>query len=158
MFKTHGKKRNLWLAAACMVLMCASEAAAETAVADVARIIDTSLPGKAAQAFVDGLRRRLDAEIKEYAEKIRTSSNVEALLAQKCAEAEAAYNAEMSRVSAMLMDALRSVAQKWLKGNKRGVTVIVPSNGALASSPGADVSDELRRLLDRVSIDFAKTK
>ena len=58
----------------------------------------------------------------------------------------------------MLMDALRSVAQKWLKGNKRGVTVIVPSNGALASSPGADVSDELRRLLDRVSIDFAKTK
>ena len=67
MFKTHGKKRNLWLAAACMVLMCASEAAAETAVADVARIIDTSLPGKAGQAFVDGLRRRLDVEIQEYA-------------------------------------------------------------------------------------------
>ena len=155
MFKTHGKKRNLWLAAACMVLLCASEAAAETAVADVARIIDSSLPG---QAYVDGLKRRLDAEIKEYAEKLRTSSNVEALLAQRCADAEAAYNAEMSRVSAMLMDALRSVAQKWLKGNKRGVTVIVPSNGVLASSPGADVSDELRRLLDRVSIDFAKTK
>ena len=109
-----------------MVLMCASEAAAETAVADVARIIDTSLPGKAGQAFVDGLRRRLDAEIKEYAEKIRTSSNVEALLAQKCAEAEAAYNAEMSRVSALLMDALRSVAEKWLRGNKRGVTVNRP--------------------------------
>ena len=72
-----------------MVLMCASEAAAETAVADVARIIDTSLPGKAGQAFVDGLRRRLDAEITEYVEKIRMSSNVEALLAQKCAEAEA---------------------------------------------------------------------
>lgn len=50
-----------------MVLMCASEAAAETAVADVARIIDTSLPGKAGQAFVDGLRRRLDVEIQEYA-------------------------------------------------------------------------------------------
>ena len=147
MFKTHGKKRNLWLAAACMVLMCASEAAAETAVADVARIIDTSLPGKAGQAFVDGLRRRLDAEIKEYAEKIRTSSNVEALLAQKCAEAEAAYNAEMSRVSA---------AEKWLRGNKRGVTVIVPASGALAASPGADVSDELRRRLDRISIDFTK--
>lgn len=156
MFKTHGKKRNLWLAAACMVLMCASEAAAETAVADVARIIDTSLPGKAGQAFVDGLRRRLDAEIKEYAEKIRTSSNVEALLAQKCAEAEAAYNAEMSRVSALLMDALRSVAEKWLRGNKRGVTVIVPANEALAASPGADVSDELRRLLDKISIDFTK--
>ena len=84
------------------------------------------LPGRAGQAYVDGLRRRLDDEIKEYAEKLRTSSNVEALLAQRCAEAEAAYNAEMSRVSAMLMDALRSVAQKWLKGNKRGVTVIVP--------------------------------
>ena len=151
MFKTHGKKRKLWLAAACMVLLCASEAAAETAVADVACIIDSSLPGRAGQAYVDGLRRR-------YAEKLRTSSNVEALLAQRCAEAEAAYNAEMSRVSAMLMDALRSVAQKWLKGNKRGVTVIVPSNGVLASSPGADVSDELRRLLDRISIDFAKTK
>ena len=156
MFKTHGKKRNLWLAAACMVLMCASEAAAETAVADVVRIIDSSLPGKAGQAFVDGLRRRLDAEIKEYAEKIRTSSNVEALLAQKCAEAEAAYNAEMSRVSALLMDALRSVAEKWLHGNKRGVTVIVPVNGALAASPGADVSDELRRLLDKISINFTK--
>ena len=156
MFKTHGKKRNLWLAAACMVLMCASAAAAETAVADVARIIDSSLPGKAGQAFVDGLRRRLDAEIKEYAEKIRTSSNVEALLAQKCAEAEAAYNAEMSRVYALLMDALRSVAEKWLRGNKRGVTVIVPANGALAASPAADVSDELRRQLDRISIDFTK--
>ena len=139
-----------------MVLMCASEAAAETAVADVARIIDTSLPGKAGQAFVDGLRRRLDAEIKEYAEKIRTSSNVEALLAQKCAEAEAAYNAEMSRVSALLMDALRSVAEKWLRGNKRGVTVIVPANGALAASTAADVSDELRRQLDKISIDFTK--
>ena len=139
-----------------MVLMCASEAAAETAVADVARIIDTSLPGKAGQAFVDGLRRRLDVEIKEYAEKIRTSSNVEALLAQKCAEAEAAYNAEMSRVSALLMDALRSVAEKWLRGNKRGVTVIVPVNGALAASPAADVSDELRRRLDKISIDFTK--
>lgn len=139
-----------------MVLMCASEAAAETAVADVARIIDTSLPGKAGQAFVDGLRRRLDAEIKEYAEKIRTSSNVEALLAQKCAEAEAAYNAEMSRVSALLMDALHSVAQRWLRGNKRGVTVIVPVNGALAASPAADVSDELRRRLDKISIDFTK--
>ena len=139
-----------------MVLMCASEAAAETAVADVARIIDSSLPGKAGQAFVDGLRRRLDAEIKEYAEKIRTSSNVEALLAQKCAEAEAAYNAEMSRVSALLMDALRSVAEKWLRGNKRGVTVIVPANGALAASTAADVSDELRRQLDKISIDFTK--
>ena len=139
-----------------MVLRCASEAAAETAVADVARIIDSSLPGKAGQAFVDGLRRRLDAEIKEYAEKIRTSSNAEALLAQKCAEAEAAYNAEMSRVSALLMDALRSVAEKWLRGNKRGVTVIVPVNGALAASPAADVSDELRRRLDKISIDFTK--
>ena len=137
-----------------MVLMCASEAAAETAVADVARIIDTSLPGKAGQAFVDGLRRRLDVEIQEYAEKIRTSSNVEALLAQKCAEAEAA--AEMSRVSALLMDALRSVAEKWLRGNKRGVTVIVPVNGTLAASPAADVSDELRRRLDKISIDFTK--
>ena len=156
MFKTHGKKRNLWLAAACMVLLCASEAAAETAVADVARIIDTSLPGKAGQAFVDGLRRRLDAEITEYAEKIRTSSNVEALLAQKCAEAEAAYNAEMSRVSALLMDALRSVAEKWLHGNKRGVKVIVLASEALAASPGADVSDELRRQFDKISIDFTK--
>ena len=115
-----------------------------------------SLPGKAGQAFVDGLRRRLDVEIQEYAEKIRTSSNVEALLAQKCAEAEAAYNAEMSRVSALLMDALRSVAEKWLRGNKRGVTVIVPVNGALAASPAADVSDELRRRLDKISIDFTK--
>ena len=38
----------------------------------------------------------------------------------------------------------------------RGVTVIVPANGALAASPGADVSDELRRQLDRISIDFTK--
>ena len=113
-------------------------------------------PRKAGQAFVDGLRRRLDAEIKEYAEKIRTSSNVEALLAQKCGRGRAAYNAEMSRVSALLMDALRSVAEKWLRGNKRGVTVIVPANEALAASPGADVSDELRRLLDKISINFTK--
>ena len=139
-----------------MVLMCASEAAAETAVADVARIIDTSLPGKAGQAFVDGLRRRLDAEIKEYAEKIRTSSNVEALLAQKCAEAEAAYNAEMSRVSALLMDALRSVADMWLHGIIRGVMVMVLASVALGASPGAVVSDELRRQFDKISIDFTK--
>lgn len=62
----------------------------------------------------------------------------------------------MSRVSALLTDALRSVAEKWLRGNKRGVTVIVPASGALAASPGADVSDELRRQLDRISIDFTK--
>ena len=55
-----------------------------------------------------------------------------------------------------LMDALRSVAEKWLHGNKRGVKVIVPASGALAASPAADVSDELRRQLDKISIDFTK--
>ena len=149
MFKTHGKKRNLWLAAACMVLMCASEAAAETA---VARIIDTSLPGKAGQAFVDGLRRRLDAEIKEYAEKIRTSSNVEALLAQKCAETEAAYNAEMSRVSALLMDALRSVAEKWLRGNKRGVTVIVPARRGRERRAPPPTRQDFHRFYEKIKL------
>lgn len=62
----------------------------------------------------------------------------------------------MSRVSALLMDALRSVAEKWLHGNKRGVKVIVLASEALAASPGADVSDELRRQFDKISIDFTK--
>ena len=57
-------------------------------------------------------------------------------------------------MSALVMDALRKCANDWLKVNKKGVTVIVPAGSALAYSAKADVSGEILKKLNAVTIDF----
>ena len=59
-----------------------------------------------------------------------------------------------ARVTALVMDALRKCAQDWLKVNKKGVTLIVPANSALAYSAKIDVSAEILKKLNAVTIDF----
>ena len=56
--------------------------------------------------------------------------------------------------TALVMDALRKCAADWLKVNKKGVTLIVPANSALAYSAKIDVSDEILKKLNAVTIDF----
>ncbi len=135
----------------------ASGAAAETvAVVDVARVIDASVPGKAGQRYMDGVKAGLDAEFEKYKKSLGAVKDGDARLAQKQAELAARYQAEFSRVTGRLLAELRRETADWLKGNKRDAAVVIPASAALAVSPAADVSAEIQRRLDALSIDFAK--
>ena len=135
-------------------LFAAAPARAEVAVIEVARVIDESAPGKAGQKYVDGLLAHLNAEFERFKQKNAKAKNAAQLAAQKQAELNAEYGREHARVTALVMDALRKCAQDWLKVNKKGVTLIVPANSALAYSAKIDVSNEILKKLNAVTIDF----
>lgn len=153
-----GIRRGLLLWTAACLMFAASAASGEVAVADVTRVIESSRPGIAGRAVLDELRGRLADELVRYAEKLGETPEAEAELSRRYAEAEAAYSAEVRRISEILTDVLRGAAQKWLKNNKRGVTVIIPADSALAASDGADVSDELLRQMDKIMVDFTQKR
>lgn len=135
-------------------LAAAAPARAEVAVIEVARVIDASAPGRAGQKYVDNLRASLNAEFERFRQKNAKAKNAAQLAAQKQAELNAEYGREHARVTALVMDALRKCAEDWLKVNKKAVTLIVPANSALAYSAKIDISDEILKKLNAVTIDF----
>ena len=141
---------------ALLLVVCtlAAPAFAEVAVVDVAHVIDASAPGRAGQKYVDNLRASLNAEFERFRQKNAKAKNAAQLAAQKQAELNAEYGREHARVTALVMDALRKCAEDWLKVNKKAVTLIVPANSALAYSAKIDISDEILKKLNAVTIDF----
>ena len=143
---------------ALLLVLCALAAAAparaEVAVIEVARVIDASAPGKAGQKYVDNLLASLNAEFERFKQKNAKAKNAAQLAAQKQAELNAEYGREHARVTALVMDALRKCAGDWLKVNKKAVTLIVPANSALAYSAKIDISGEILKKLNAVTIDF----
>lgn len=137
-------------------LAAAAPARAEVAVIEVAQVIDASAPGRAGQKYVDNLRASLNAEFERFRQKNAKAKSAAQLAAQKQAELNAEYGREHARVTALVMDALRKCAEDWLKVNKKHVTLIVPANSALAYSAKIDVSDEILKKLNAVTIDFTK--
>ncbi len=135
-------------------LAAAAPARAEVAVIEVAQVIDASAPGRAGQKYVDNLRASLNAEFERFRQKNAKAKNAAQLAAQKQAELNAEYGREHARVTALVMDALRKCAEDWLKVNKKAVTLIVPANSALAYSAKIDISDEILKKLNAVTIDF----
>ena len=135
-------------------LAAAAPARAEVAVIEVAQVIDASAPGRAGQKYVDNLRASLNAEFERFRQKNAKAKNAAQLAAQKQAELNAEYGREHARVTALVMDALRKCAEDWLKVNKKHVTLIVPANSALAYSAKIDVSGEILKRLNAVTIDF----
>ena len=143
---------------ALLLVLCALAAAAparaEVAVIEVARVIDASAPGRAGQKYVDNLRASLNAEFERFRQKNAKAKNAAQLAAQKQAELNAEFGREHARVTALVMDTLRKCAADWLKVNKKHVTLIVPANSALAYSAKIDVSAEILKKLNAVTIDF----
>ena len=135
-------------------LFAAAPARAEVAVIEVAQVIDASAPGRAGQKYVDNLCASLNAEFERFRQKNAKAKNAAQLAAQKQAELNAEYGREHARVTALVMDALRKCAEDWLKVNKKAVTLIVPANSALAYSAKIDISDEILKKLNAVTIDF----
>ena len=146
------------LAAALLLAFCAfaGPAFAEVAVVDVARVINASAPGKAGQKYVDNLLASLNAEFERFKQKNAKAKNAAQLTAQKQAELNAEYTRERGRVASLVMDALKKCANDWLKANKKKATVIVPASSALAYSADTDVSREILKRLNAVTIDFTK--
>lgn len=131
-------------------------AEAEVAVVDVARVIDASAPGKAGQQYVDNLQKALNEEFERFRKAHEKDKDGEQKIAQKQAELNAEFFRERDRVTALITAELRKAADAWIKSNKKGVTVIVPAHAALGFAKGADVSAEILKRLNTVTIDFTK--
>ena len=146
------------LAAALLLAFCALAAPAfgEVAVVDVARVIERSVPGKAGQQYIDKLRESLNKELTDYTASVLNDKDAAQKTAQKQAELNARFNAEYSRVSSLMGAEVRKAVAAWLKANKKGVTLVVPAGAALGFKPEADVSGEILKRLNRVSIDFSQ--
>lgn len=140
----------------CALIAAAPALAGEVAVIDVARVIDASAPGKAGQKYVDNLLASLNAEFERFKQKNAKAKNAAQLTAQKQAELNAEYTRERGRVASLVMDALKKCANDWLKANKKKATVIVPAGSALAYSADTDISREILKRLNAVTIDFTK--
>lgn len=130
--------------------------AGDTAFVDVARVIDSSLPGKAGQRYIDGVKADLDAEREKFKKSLGGAADNDPRLAQKDAQLTARYREEYSRVTGLLMGELKRVTSGWLKTNKRGFTSVLPSGMALAVARESDVNADILRLFNAVTIDFAK--
>ena len=144
------------LLAALLLALSAPALAGEIAVVDVARVIDASLPGKAGQKYIDGVKASLDAELAKYRASLGPAAEGDARLAQKEALLAARYQKELSRVTSLLVGELRKAASDWLKGNKDGVTLVLPASQTLAAAPETDVNAELLRRLNAAVVDFTK--
>lgn len=131
-------------------------AEADVAVVDVARVIDASSPGKAGQQYVDNLQKALNDEFERFRKANEKEKDGEKKIAQKQAELNAEFFRERDRVTALVMAELRKAADAWIKSNKKGVTVIVPAHTVLGFAKGADVSAEILKRLNTVTIDFTK--
>lgn len=146
------------LAAALLLAFCAlaAPAFAEVAVVDVARVIERSVPGKVGQQYIDNLRKSLNDELAAFAKSASKDKDAAQKTAQKQAELNARFNAEYNRVSSLMGAEVRKAVAAWLKANKKGVTLVVPAGAALGFKPEADVSGEILKRLNRVSIDFSQ--
>ncbi len=105
---------------------------------------------------MDDLKAKLEAELEKYSKSIEKDKDAQAKRAQKQRELTAQFQGEYARVTNLVTGALRKIINQWLKTNKKGVTVVVPSNGTLAFSPKADISGEILKKLNAVKINFEK--
>ena len=143
---------------ALLLVVCAltAPAFAEVAVVNVAQVIDSSVPGRAGQKYVDDLKARLEAELESYRRSVANDKQAQQKIAQKQAELTAQFRAEYARVTNLITAELRKVTEQWLKTKKKKITVVVPAHETLGFKPDADVSREILRALNGVKIDFAK--
>lgn len=151
------KYMTLMLAAVSLLFFSASPAiCGETAVVEVARVIDASAPGKAGQNYVDKLKADLEAELERYKARVAKDKDAEAKIARKQAELSELFRREYARVTEAVTAALRAVIADWLETNKQGVTVVLPAHETLGYAESANVSAEILRRLNSVVIDFMK--
>ena len=143
-----------FLALLLAVCAIAAPAFAETAVVDVARVIDASAPGKAGQKYVDNLKASLEAELDRYEKSVAKDKDAQEKKAKKQAELTAQFRAEYARVTNMVTAELRKVVAQWIKTNKKGITAVIPAHETLGFAPAADVSNEILLRLNAVTIDF----
>ena len=137
-------------------LAAASAAYADVAVVNVAQVIDSSVPGRAGQKYVDDLKARLEAELESYKRSVAKDKQAQQKMAQKQAELTAQFRAEYARVTNMVTAELRKIVADYIKTNKQKITVVVPAHQTLGFSPKTDVSREILRKLNAVKLDFAK--
>lgn len=148
---------TLMLAAVSLLFFSASPAiCGETAVVEVARVIDASAPGKAGQNYVDKLKADLEEELERYKARVAKDKDAQAKIARKQAELSEQFRREYARVTETVTAALRSVIADWLETNKQSVTVVLPAHETLGYAESANVSAEILRRLNGVVIDFTK--
>ena len=134
----------------CAVLMVSPALSGEVAVVDIPGVISKSAPGKAAQKYVDALQAELQKVYDQYAKTEKDPAKIEI----RRVELDHQYNVEHARVSGLVADRLRTVTDKWLKSNKKGVTIILPKSAAVAVSAKADISNEILKLFNKETIKF----
>lgn len=134
----------------------APASADEIAFVDVAQVIDSSAPGRAAQKYVDNLKNYLNDELQRFVKKEGKAKGAEQRVAQKQAELNAEYQREYNRVTSLVLEKLKGVVLSWIKANKKGVTAVFPADAPLAYSAKADISKEILKKFNIVRIDFTK--
>ena len=139
-----------------LIFSAAPALCGETAVVEVARVIDASAPGRAGQGYVDKLKADLEAELERYKTRVAKDKDAGAKVARKQAELSEQFRREYARVTEIVTAALRAVIADGLKTTKQGVTVVPPAHEALGYVESADVSAEILRRLNGVVIDFTK--
>ena len=126
--------------------------AGDVAFVDVSQVISQSTPGKTAQKKVDELRAKLNKELENYAKTEKDKGKIEI----RQLELNREYNVEHTRVTNLIVERLRTVIDKWVKTNKKGVTAVVPRNNAISVSAKADVTKDILKLFNKEKIDFGK--
>lgn len=130
--------------------------AGEVAVVDMAGVIDASRPGKAGQKYLDDLKAKLEMELRRFRGKAAKSKDAEKLITDKQRELNGEYQAEYDRVTALIAARLHAVIREWLSGYGKGVTVVVPAHTLLGYLDKADISGEILKVFDGVTIDFSE--
>ena len=129
--------------------------ATEVAVVNVARVIDSSAPGKAGQRYIDDLEKRLNAELEQYRKTVAKDKDAEAKITQKRVELNVQFKNEYLRVTNLISSELKKVISQWIKNNKKGVTVVLPAHEALGFADSVDISRDIQLRFNSVKINFS---
>ncbi len=137
-------------AATVLALAAATSQAADVAFVDVVKVANDCTSGKSAQKILDDMKAQLEAELKKYAETEKDVQKVQ----QRQMELNRRFQIEQARVSNLVVQRIRAVAERWLQRNRKNYSALLPIDRALAVDSSADVTDEILRLMNRELIDF----
>lgn len=149
----------LLLAASLAVAACqqqeSSSPGVKIAVADVARLMRDSVPGKEGIKFLESRQQELQKELEDIQARLdKNPADEEAMkdLQRVYASSQQRIQAEGQNVAALLFDALQRILDSYLE--KNGYDVILSQDTLASYSKKIDITNAVMAELDKQKIDF----
>lgn len=133
----------------------AAESALRIGVADVARLMKESVPGKAGISYLEEQQKKYQKELDVIQDRLEKDPSDEASmkeLQQLYSVSQQRIQAEGQNVASLIFDTVQKVLDNYR--NDKGLDVILSQDTIASFAPAIDVTKEVMAILDKQKIDF----